>query len=222
LRRRTARDIAGTSERSGGMGIEGEVGRHSLFEDALAFANGTLLVTLGVSMYAHAQLLTGGTAGIALLGLYATGWPFGAIFFVVNLPFYALAVLRMGWSFAIRTFVAVALVSVLSRLVPGLIGFGFLDPVYAAVMGGASIGVGLLIFFRHRAGLGGFNILAVFLQERFGLRAGLVLLGVDLAIMAAAFAVLEWRNVALSVLGAVVINVIIAVNHRPGRYMGMS
>ncbi len=204
------------------MVLEGEVGRHSLFEDAFAFASGAVLVTLGVAIYADAELLTGGTAGIGLLGQYATGWPFGAIFFTVNLPFYALAAWRMGWSFTLRTFLAVALVSVLSRFVPGWVDFRVLHPLYAAVAGGAVIGVGLLIFFRHRAGLGGFNILAVFLQERFGLRAGLVLLGIDLAILVAAFAVLDWRKVALSVVGAVVINLIITVNHRPGRYMGMS
>ena len=204
------------------MAIEADVGRHAFYEDALAFANGTLLVALGVSFYSDAQLLTGGTAGLSLLGQYATGSPFGLNFFVVNLPFYALALLRIGWSFTLRTFLAVALVSLLSRLTPQWFGFGHLEPVYAAVMGGVAIGVGLLILFRHKAGLGGFNILAVFLQERHGLRAGLVLLAVDLAIMVAALFVLPWKNVALSVVGAVVINVIIAVNHRPGRYMGMS
>lgn len=204
------------------MVIEGEIGKHSLFEDAFAFMNGALLVTLGIAIFSDQQLLTGGTAGMALLGQYATGWPFGAIFFVLNLPFYTLALLRMGWQFTLRTFVAVTLVSVLSRFVPGWVDFAFLQPAYAAVAGGAMIGVGLLIFFRHKAGLGGFNILAVFLQERLGLRAGLVLLAVDLAILAAALALLEWQRVALSVLGAVVINLVIAVNHRPGRYMGMS
>ena len=204
------------------MAFEGDVGKHTLFEDAFAFVNGTLLVTLGVTIYAHAQLLTGGTAGIALLAQYATGYPFGLIFFVLNLPFYALAVLRMGWTFAVRTFVAVGMVSIVSAQVPLWIGFNQLNPVYAAIIGGAAIGVGLLVFFRHKAGLGGFNILAVFLQERFGLRAGLVLLAVDIAVMVFAFLLLDWRNVALSILGAVVINIILAVNHRPGRYLGMS
>lgn len=204
------------------MAFEGDVGKHTLFEDAFAFVNGTLLVTLGVTIYAHAQLLTGGTAGIALLAQYATGYPFGLIFFVLNLPFYALAVLRMGWTFAVRTFVAVGMVSIVSAQVPLWIGFNQLNPVYAAIIGGAAIGVGLLVFFRHKAGLGGFNILAVFLQERFGLRAGLVLLAVDIAVMVFALLLLDWRNVALSILGAVVINIILAVNHRPGRYLGMS
>lgn len=196
--------------------------RHGLLEDAFAFFNGTMLVALGITFYARAELLTGGTSGLSLLGLYITGQPFGLIFFLINLPFYVLAVMRLGWGFALRTFLAVALVSLLSRLLPLWIGLGHLNPIFAAIMGGIVIGVGLLILFRHKAGLGGFNILAVYLQERHGLRAGLVLLAVDLSILVAALFVLDWKNVALSVLGAVVINLILTVNHRPGRYVGMS
>ncbi len=196
--------------------------RHGLIEDAFAFFNGTMLVALGITFYADAALLTGGTSGLSLLGLYVTGQPFGLIFFLINIPFYVLAVVRLGWGFALRTFLAVALVSLLSRLVPLWIGIGHLNPVFAAVVGGIVIGVGLLILFRHKAGLGGFNILAVYLQERHGVRAGLVLLAVDLSILVAALFVLDWKNVALSVLGAVVINLILTVNHRPGRYVGMS
>lgn len=202
--------------------MAGDVSRHRKYEDAVAYLTGTLLVALGIAIYSQARILSGGTAGLALLGQYATGYPFGAIFFVINLPFYVLSVLRLGWGFTIRTFAAVALVSVLSRLTPEWIGFSDINPIYAAVIGGMVIGVGLLVLFRHRAGLGGFNILAVFMQERFGLRAGLVLLAVDLAVMAAALLVIDVEHVALSVLGALVISVTLTLNHRPGRYVGMS
>ena len=66
----------------------------------------TLFVALGVSMYAHAGLLTGGTAGLAFLAHYATGWRFGLLFFVINLPFVWFALRTMGWHFTVKTFVA--------------------------------------------------------------------------------------------------------------------
>lgn len=198
------------------------VERHKLYEDAFAFVTGTLLVALGIQFYAEARLLTGGTAGLALLGQYASDYPFGLIFFLVNLPFYVLAAVRMGWDFTIRTFIAVAMVSVLSRLTPLWIDVGGIVQPYAAVAGGALIGVGLLILFRHKAGLGGFNILAVFLQDRYGWRAGLVLLAADLVVMFLALLLLDWQNVALSVIGAVVISMTLTINHRPGRYVGTS
>lgn len=39
-----------------------------------------------------------------------TGVPFWLLFFLLNLPLYVLAVWRIGWPFAIRTFMAVSLV----------------------------------------------------------------------------------------------------------------
>lgn len=47
-------------------------------------------------------------------------------------------------------------------------------------------------------------------------------LGIDGLIMLIAFLVLPADRVALSVLGAVALNLIIALNHKPGRYMGVS
>jgi uncharacterized membrane-anchored protein YitT (DUF2179 family) len=195
---------------------------HRLYEDIAAILTGTLLVALGVTLYSKAVLLTGGTAGLALLLQYATGYGFGPLFFVLNLPFYYLAIKRMGWKLTLRTFIAVLLVSVFSRLTPNWIDVARIDPIYATVIGGALMGVGLLILFRHRTSLGGVNILALYLQERHGIRAGYVQLAIDVMILTASFFVLDMDRVALSLVGAAVLNLILATNHRPGRYTGVS
>lgn len=196
--------------------------RHRLYEDMLAMISGTMFVSLGTLIYTETMLTVGSSAGLALLLSYVSGWGFGIIFFIVNLPFYILAVKRMGWAFTLRTFTAVALVSVLSKLNSQWINFSHLDPLYATVIGGGLIGTGLLMLFRHRTGLGGINILAMYLQEKTGLRAGYFQLGVDLTILAIAFFVLPADRLALSVLGAAIANLILAINHKPGRYMGLS
>lgn len=195
---------------------------HRPHEDVMAMLVGTLFVALGVTFYTQAMLLTGSTAGLAFLLQYATGWRFGLWFFVINLPFYWLAVRRMGWSFTLRTFVAIGLVSLFSELTAGWIRIEWLQPFYAALMGGSLIGIGMLVLFRHRTSLGGINILALFLQDRYGWRAGYVQLGIDALIMLVGLLVLPMERVGLSVLGAVALNLIIALNHKPGRYMGVS
>ncbi|PRY70802.1 YitT family protein [Halomonas ventosae] len=195
---------------------------HRPHEDVMAMLLGTLFVALGVSFYTQAMLLTGSTAGLAFLLQYATGWRFGIGFFLINLPFYWLAVRRMGWSFTLRTFVAIGLVSLFSELTAGWIRIEWLQPLYAALMGGSLIGIGMLVLFRHRTSLGGINILALFLQDRYGWRAGYVQLGIDALIMLVALSVLPLERVGLSVVGAVALNLIIALNHKPGRYMGVS
>lgn len=191
--------------------------RHPLWEDGLALLTGTALVALGIAFYSHAGLLTGGTVGLAFLLKYLAGWSFGPAFFLLNLPFYALAIWRMGWKFTLRTVCAVGLVSLFAELTPQWVRFAELNVIYAAVFGGFAIGIGLLILFRHRASLGGVNILALFLQERFGLRAGTFQMGIDALIVMAAVFVVPADKVLLSVLGAVALNLVLAINHRADR-----
>lgn len=195
--------------------------RHSAFEDAQALVTGTLLVSLGVAFLGKAELVTGGTAGIAFLLHYLTGISFGKLFFAINLPFYALAVKKMGWKFTIKTFCAVALLSAFTELLPRVLHLDQLNIVYGSVMGGLLCGVGLLVLFRHRASLGGVNVLVLWLQERFGIRAGLVQLGLDAAVLLCAIPLISLSSVIISLLGAAMLNLILAINHRPGRYMAI-
>jgi uncharacterized membrane-anchored protein YitT (DUF2179 family) len=195
--------------------------RHRPYEDIQALLTGTLFVSVGVVMFGHTGLLTGGTAGVAFLVHYATGWNFGLVFFVINLPFYGLAFKRMGKRFTVKTFAAVGLMAVLSNVVPQMVRFDALNPAFTAVFGGLLMGAGMLILFRHRASLGGFNVLVLYLQERFGWRAGRLQMGLDCAIVLGAFALTDWQHIALSILGAVVLNQTLATNHRAGRYMAL-
>lgn len=193
--------------------------RHRPYEDLQALGAGTLFVALGVVMFNHAGLLTGGTVGLALLAHYASGIDVGPAYFLVNLPFYALAWMRMGAAFTFKTFVAVALLSAMAHLLPLGLAFRHLSPVLAAVLGGLLCGTGMLILFRHRASLGGLNTLVLYLQERFGWRAGKVQMLLDGLILLGAVFVADLPRVALSVLGAVVVNLTLAINHKPGRYL---
>lgn len=195
--------------------------RHRPYEDLQALLTGTLFVALGVVMFKEAGLLTGGTVGIALLAHYATGVDFGVTYFVVNLPFYVLAWIRMGAAFTLKTFAAVALLSLLVQVLPLGLAFKHLAPVLAAVLGGLLCGTGMLILFRHRASLGGLNVFVLYLQERVGLSAGKVQMLLDSLVVIGALVVADVPRVALSVLGAVVLNLTLAINHKPGRYLAV-
>ena len=199
--------------------VDPTVTRHTWLEDAQALLIGTLLVALAVAMFKQAGLLSGGTAGLAFLAHYLGGWSFGTAFFVLNLPFYWLAWRRMGRAFTLKTFLAVALLSLESDWLPRGLAFSTLHPGLAAVLGGVLLGNGFLILFRHRASLGGVGILALVLQEQRGWRAGHVQMAVDVLIVIAALVTVPWERVAMSLLGAVVLNLVLATNHRPGRYV---
>jgi uncharacterized membrane-anchored protein YitT (DUF2179 family) len=196
--------------------------RHSLLEDVLGILTGTFVASLGLFLLRTTGAVTGGTAGLSLLISY-TGWPFELVFLAVNLPFLVLAIRGRGWDFTVRTIIAVMLVSAFSAIHPALFridGLTDLDPVYAVLGGNTLAGVGILILFRHRASLGGFGILALILQDRLGWRAGYVQMALDVVVVLAALTVVPPLGVALSAAGAVLLNLILALNHRPGRYLG--
>ncbi len=194
---------------------------HSLLDDIQGFAIGTNLVALGVVLLKTNGLVTGGTAGLAFLLHYLSGLPIGPMFVLGNLPFFALAWWRMGWVFALKSVVAVALIGALIDLLPRWLDLGTVAPLYSAIGGGLMIGMGALAFVRHGASVGGVNILAVYLQQRYGIRAGTVQMTLDVGILIASVFVLETQALLYSLIGAVVTGGVLAWNHRPGRYMGL-
>jgi uncharacterized membrane-anchored protein YitT (DUF2179 family) len=192
--------------------------RHSHLDDVQALLTGTLFVALGLALFRHVGLVTGGTAGLAFIAHYASQQPFGLAFFVINLPFYALAWRRMGRRFTLKTFAAVALLSSLTEWLPTLLTVQQVHPAFAALGGGLLMGAGMLVLFRHQASLGGMNVLVLWLQEHRGWRAGHVQLVIDLVILLASTPWLSTSQLLYSVLGAAAVNLTLAVNHRPGRY----
>ena len=195
---------------------------HSLAEDLLALLIGTLFVSFGIALFKNAGLLTGSTAGIAFLLHYTLGLPFGAIFFAINLPFYYFALVKMGWRFTARSFFAVALVSVFSELHRTFIDLGAAERFYSGVFGGLLMGVGFIILFRHQTSLGGVNVLSLYLQDKYGVRAGKLQMAVDVSILLASVLIVSPWAFAASIAGAVALNLVIWMNHRRDRYVGWS
>ncbi|MBX5140138.1 YitT family protein [Rhizobium lentis] len=195
--------------------------RHTPIEDVQGIFSGSLIAALGIYVLASAGLLTGSTAGVAFLLHYAFGVNFGLAFFLLNLPFFYLSWKRLGMAFTIKTFIAIGLTSVLSDVQSRFFSISSIHPAWAALLGGLLLGFGLLALYRHRASLGGVGILGIYLQERFGIRAGLVQLAIDMCVLAAAFFVATPSVVFYSVLGAIVLNLFVAINHRADRYIAL-
>lgn len=185
----------------------------------MALAVGALLIGLGLHVLRSAGLLTSGLSGVAALVHYATDWNLGAALFALNLPFYALAWRTLGPVFTLKSLAVVALISSIVDHAAALLTISQVHAPSAGLAGGVLIGIGLLARFRHGASVGGTSSLALYLQQRHGWRAGRVLMAIDVAIFATALAVLDPRKVAWSAAGAVVLNLLLALNHRPGRYL---
>lgn len=62
--------------------------------------------------------------------------------------------------------------------------------------------------------------MALYLQKRKGWRAGLTQMLCDAVILVSGMAVVSFKAMALSLLSALALNLVIAMNHRQGRYFG--
>ena len=196
--------------------------RHTPWEDVQGILIGATLVALSIQFLRAAELFTGQIAGLSLIVAYPTGWSFGAIFFVLNLPFYVLAVRQIGWIFTLKSFAAVTLMATITEALPVVLTVEPVHPGIGAALFGVLSGVGLLSLFRHGATLGGVGIVALWLQDTRGIQAGLVQLGFDLCVFLVALALFPWTVVAWSLLGAAILNAIITINHRRDRYIAKS
>lgn len=193
--------------------------RHSVLDDAQGLVYGATMAAFAVTILTHLGFVTGQTAGLAVLISYATGWGFGPVFFAVNVPFYWIGYRRFGLPFVVKTFLAVAGVSLLAPILPQYVSFASLHPALGAVLVGFISGTALLALFRHGASLGGVGIVALWLQDKTGFRAGWTQLLFDLVVFALALTLRDVTTVAWSALGALVLNLVIGMNHRRDRYI---
>ncbi|MBB93783.1 MAG: membrane protein [Rhodobacteraceae bacterium] len=192
---------------------------HSVLDDVQGLGIGLMLCSLGMQFLTSAGLITGQTAGVAVILSYVTGYSFGTVFFVINLPFYFFAWKRLGTEFTVKSLISVTLLSILTDLIPLGMHFDTLNPFLAALAFGTTVGIGLLAMFRHNGSLGGLGVVALYVQDSTGFKAGYVQLIVDAVIFAIAALLFPLTTVAWSLLGAIVLNLVITFNHRRDRYI---
>jgi uncharacterized membrane-anchored protein YitT (DUF2179 family) len=192
--------------------------KHSIKEDFIALLTGTFLVSQGVMFLHQADLITGGTAGLALLLSQVFSVSFGWLYFCVNFPFYIMAWKRFGSKFAFNTVLACLFVAFFSDALPNAVELGAINSLYSAITGGVLMGIGMLILFRHRASLGGFNVLCLWIQDKWGISVGKTQVILDSTIVIASLFHMPGESILISVLGAAILNCILAMNHKPSRY----
>ncbi|MCM2678482.1 YitT family protein [Echinimonas agarilytica] len=179
-----------------------------------AQVEGCFLVSLGICFLAASGLLVGGTAGFAFIAHKFMPVSFGFWFFIINLPFFYLAIRQMGKAFAVRSLICIVAVSLMSDVLNYYVSFDALPPLLGAVIAGGLIGIGLILLFRYRSSLGGVNILGLYLEERFNIHSGKVLLASDVLVACCALTLYEIDKVAYSLLGFVVLSSVLGRYHK--------
>lgn len=193
---------------------------HTLLEDAYALLTGSTLAAIGLVLMSKAGIVTAGVAGVALLLSYKLPLSVGALFFLLTLPFFLLGLRTLGRAFLVKSLLAVGLIFILTELAQLSMDIVRVHPAFAALAGGTCSGIGILALIRHKTGVGGVNIVALYLEKRRGWNVGWLHIAMDGAILLAALIEIGLQRMGWSLLSMLAINGILIAYHRPGRYLG--
>lgn len=152
------------------------------------------LITIGSALYALAtvlfifplSLLLGGTSGISVILNEFLPFSPGTILTVINILLLVAALLILGRSMALKTFVGTTLTTLFISLFEKLLKFGtppIQSPYLSAITGAAIIAVASGIMFYVGSSSGGTDIIALIVKKFTPLEIGKALLVTDVLIV---------------------------------------
>jgi uncharacterized membrane-anchored protein YitT (DUF2179 family) len=157
------------------------------------------IIVFGLFLYALSwtafllphRITGGGVSGIGALVYYATGFPVGYTYLLINVGLILLAIKVLGASFGVKTIFGVVTGAVLLSVLQSLIHLPVVeDKFLSAIIGGGIAGVGLGIIFTQGGSTGGTDIIAMIINKYRNISPGRVILFCDVFIIGSAFLVL--------------------------------
>jgi uncharacterized membrane-anchored protein YitT (DUF2179 family) len=150
---------------------------------------GLIVTAIGWTGFLIPQQITGGgVSGIGSLVYFATGFPVGLTYLIINAFLLVLAIRVLGASFGIRTIYGVVGLSFFLSLFQGLIHQPIVtDPFMATVIGGMLSGVGVGITFTQGGSTGGTDIIAMIVTKYRNTSPGRVIMYCDIVIISSSY-----------------------------------
>ena len=159
--------------------------------------SGSLILSLAlVGFFLPNNIITGGTAGLALLLHYITPLTIGSLIALINLPLLILGNKYLGRMFTIRTIITIVMISLFIDLFSQIIKIeAFIqDTILAAIFGGIFVGLGLALVIKGNSSAGGSTILAKIISSKTEIKPGQVILIIDIIIILSALFIFEDRE----------------------------
>jgi uncharacterized membrane-anchored protein YitT (DUF2179 family) len=155
---------------------------------------GSLILSLAiVGFFVPNQVITGGTAGLALLLHYITPLTIGSLIALINLPLLIVGNKYLGKMFAIRTIITIFLISIFIDFFSQVVNLKpfILDTTLSAIFGGIFVGVGLALVIKGNSSAGGSTILARIISSKTEIKPGQVILIIDSIIVLSSLFIIE-------------------------------
>jgi uncharacterized membrane-anchored protein YitT (DUF2179 family) len=170
--------------------------------DYVVITLGALILALAVTMFLTPNdVIVGGVLGAGQLANNFFGLPTGVVVLVLNIPLFVLGFRELGgFVFGIRTIYATVVMSLaidgLQPYVPNITA----DPLLYSIYGGLLDGIGTGLVLRAGGTTGGVDILARYLEKRFGVKPGQSSIVLNASIFGIAFFAFGPENVLYALL----------------------
>ena len=169
------------------------------FRDFVFISLGVLSAGFGLEGFLlPSNFIDGGVTGISLLTRLLTNYPLPILIITINLPFIVLGYFHLGWSFVIRSILAIVGLSI--ALV--VIDYPIIttDKLLVSVFGGFFLGAGIGLSVRGGGVLDGTELLALYLSRKMGFSFGDIILLFNVLIFSIAAYVLSIEIALYSIL----------------------
>ncbi|PLY05026.1 MAG: YitT family protein [Arcobacter sp.] len=155
---------------------------------------GSIILSLAVvGFFLPNKMITGGTAGLALLIHYVTPLTIGTLIALVNFPLLVIGSKYLGKIFAIRTIITILMISSFIDFFAQIIELKpfIIDTSLSAIFGGIFTGVGLALVIKGNSSAGGSTILAKIISSKTEIKPGQVILIIDSLIVLSSLFIIE-------------------------------
>jgi uncharacterized membrane-anchored protein YitT (DUF2179 family) len=139
----------------------------------LTIAAGSLIMAIAYNSLAIPNnLLSGGVAGLALIGNYTVGFPFYLGVLLLNIPIFLIGLKEMDRKFILYSMFGAAMMIIALPLTKPFIPVPKLDLFLAAVFSGAIGGLGDGIVLRNGGSAGGTDIISMISKKKWNISVG--------------------------------------------------
>lgn len=138
------------------------------------------------------QIVGGGVSGIASMLFFATKFPVGITYLIINAFLLLIAIRVLGLKFAIRTIYGVLVLSVLFSVFQPLINKPVVDDLFMATfIGGLLAGAGIGIVYWQGGSSGGTDIIVMSINKHKNISPGKLVMFTDVFIIASSYLILH-------------------------------
>lgn len=158
-----------------------------IYSYGMILTGGTLTAMAFGLIILPQQFTAGGVTGLAVLLCRIVPFPVSAVVLFLNVTLFSLGWLLVGREFAWKTLAMSILFPVLLNFFQGLSILSDLsaDPLFSSILSGGMVGLGSGLILRGNGSSGGFDILGVILNKKYGIPVSLVMYLCDFAIIVA-------------------------------------